>query len=107
MSTVKPTRKHKVSTSNFQSFIYKLLKATVDEVGVNAPAMQTLNSMVNDLFERIANEAGQLAKNSKRNTLNWHDIEAAVKLIVPGELGSNSVREGRRVLNKFTSEQSK
>ena len=105
MSTPTTTdkKKHTVSTHNFNSFIYKLLKSCVEDVGVNVPAMSALNSMVNDLFERIATEAGHLAKNAKRNTLNWHDVEAAVKLIVPGELGVNAVREGRITLDKFTA----
>lgn len=55
-----------------------------------------MNSIVFDVFERIANTGGQFARLSKRKTLSWNDLESAVKLIFPGELKRHALSESSR-----------
>ena len=43
-----------------------------------------MNSLVNDLFERIAGEAGNLARKSHRNTIGKKEVECAAKLVLNG-----------------------
>ena len=38
-------------------YIYNVLKQVHPNVGISAKAMSIMNSFVNDVFERIANEA--------------------------------------------------
>ena len=44
-----------------------------------------------DMFERIAEEAGCLARYNKRRTISHQDIETAVRLLLPGELRKHAI----------------
>ena len=50
-------------------YIYKVLKQVHPDTGVSRKAMSIMNSFVNDLFERIANEAYRLATTNVRLAL--------------------------------------
>ena len=64
-------------------YIYKVLKQVHPDTGVSRKAMSIMNSFVNDLFERIANEAYRLAHYNKRSTSSSHEIQTAVRLLLP------------------------
>lgn len=53
-----------------------------------------MNSFINDIFERIASEAGKLATYNKKATLSSREIQTAVRLMLPGELAKHAVSEG-------------
>ena len=61
-----------------------------------------MNSFINDIFERIAGEAGKLATYSKKATLSSREIQAAVRLMLPGELAKHPVSEGTKAVTKFS-----
>jgi len=65
--------------------------------------MSILNSFVNDIFERIANEASKLAAYNKRSTISSREIQTSVRLILPGELAKHAVSEGTKAVTKYTS----
>jgi histone H2B len=46
--------------------------------------MSIMNSFINDIFERIATEAGKLATYNKKATLSSREIQTAVRLMLPG-----------------------
>lgn len=46
--------------------------------------MEAMNSLVVDLFERIASEAATLVRKSNRNTIGKKEIESATKLVLNG-----------------------
>ena len=54
-----------------------------------------MNSIVADTFDNIMSEGRMLVINGKKSTLSSKDVETAVKLLIPGELGKGSVTEGR------------
>jgi len=60
--------------------------------------MSKMNSFVNDFFERIAEEAGKLAKHDKKATISSREIRTAVRLVLPGELGKYAISEGTKGL---------
>lgn len=86
----KDKKKKKRNVESYSYFIYKVLKQVHPEVGVNSKAMSVLNSFVKDIFERIALEASGLTKHSKKITLSSHEIQTAVRLILPGELAKHA-----------------
>ena len=86
---------------SFGIYIYRIMKQVHPEVEISKRAMSIMNSFVNDLFERIANEASRLAKYSKRSTLNSRDIQTAVRFILPGELARHAVSEGTKAVTKY------
>lgn len=66
-------------------------------------SVSILNSFVNDIFERVAGEAGKLSRFNKKNTLSSREIQTAVRLVLPGELAKHAVSEGTKAVTKFTS----
>merc|ERR1712226_1639307 len=84
-------------------YIYKVLKQVHPDTGVSSKAMSIMNSLVNDIFERIAAEASRLAHYNKRSTITSREIQTAVRLLLPGELAKHAVSEGTKAVTKYTS----
>ena len=68
-----------------------VLKQVHPDTGISNKAMAILNSFVNDIFERIASEAGKLSRYNKKSTLSSREIQTAVRLMLPGELAKHAV----------------
>lgn len=96
----KPRKPHK----SYARFICKVLKQVHPDLGITKKAMGIMDSFVNDLFERLAIEAGNLAKYVKRRTLSSRDIQASVRLVVPGELAKHAVSEGTKAVARYTKQ---
>ena len=62
-------KRHKKRKESYAIYIYKVLKQVHPDTGVSSKAMSIMNSFVNDLFERIANETSRLAHYNKRSTI--------------------------------------
>ena len=73
------------------------------ETGISKKGMAVMNSFINDIFERIASEAGKLVRYNKKGTLSSREIQTAVRLVLPGELAKHAVSEGTKAVTKFTS----
>lgn len=65
--------------------------------------MVIMDNFINDIFERIATEAGRLARYNKRHTITSREIQTAVRLILPGELAKHAVSEGTKAVTKYNS----
>ena len=96
-------KRSKVRKETFSSYIYKVLKQTHPDTGISQKSMSILNSFVNDIFERIANEASKLAAYNKRSTISAREIQTAVRLILPGELAKHAMNEGTRSVAKYSN----
>ena len=77
------------------------MKQVHPECKMSRNAMSIMNSMMKDLFDRIAAEASKLAMRSKRTTLISRDIQTAVRLIFPGQLAKHGVSEGTKAVAKY------
>ena len=116
MSDVKaPTQKadRKVKrVETYGTYILKVLKSIEGEdgkvnkeVGVSKRCMEAMNSLVNDLFERIATEASVLARKSHRNTIGKKEVESAAKLVLNGgELFKAAQDFATDAVSKYSSE---
>ena len=93
----------KKRVESYSSYIYRVLKQVHPDTGISNRAMSIMNSFVNDTFERIATEAGRLARYNKRHTLSSREIQTAVRLILPGELAKHAVSEGTKAVTKYSS----
>jgi histone H2B len=120
-------KKSKKRTESYSSYIYKVLKQVHPDTGISkkgtfetfcsnklfndfsisqicfATGMSIMNSFINDIFERIAGEAGKLATYNKKATLSSREIQTAVRLMLPGELAKHAVSEGTKAVTKFSS----
>ena len=52
-------KRHARRTETYSSYIYKVLKQVHPDTGISKKAMSIMNSFINDVFERIAGEAGR------------------------------------------------
>ena len=99
----KPGQKVKKAKQSFKIYVYKVLKQVHPDTGISSKAMNIMNSMVGDMFDRVASEASKLAKYNKKSTISSREIQTAVRLLLPGELAKHAVSEGTKAVTKYTS----
>eukprot|EP00742_Colponemidia_sp_Colp-10_P012015 GILJ01013432.1.p2 GENE.GILJ01013432.1~~GILJ01013432.1.p2 ORF type:complete len:145 (+),score=49.87 GILJ01013432.1:109-543(+) len=99
----KKDKRKKRRAETFSIYIYKVLKQVHPDTGVSKRSMSIMNSFINDIYERIAQEAGRLVRQNKKRTLSSREIQTAVRLVLPGELAKHAVSEGTKAVTKFTS----
>ena len=95
--------RHKKRKETYAIYIYKVLKQVHPDTGISSKAMSIMNSFVNDIFERIANESSKLSTHNGRSTISSREIQTAVRLLLPGELAKHAVSEGTKAVTKYTS----
>jgi len=93
----------KRQSNSYSSYIYKVLKQVHPDTGISRNAMIIMDNFINDIFERLAGEAGRLARYNKRHTLSSREIQTAVRLLLPGELAKHAVSEGTKAVTKYNS----
>lgn len=93
--------KKKKRTETYSTYIYKVLKQVHHDIGISNKAMAIMNSFINDIFERIANEAANLVRMTGTKTLSSREIQTAVRLILPGELAKHAISEGTKAVTKY------
>eukprot|EP01018_Ginkgo_biloba_P020949 Gb_12082 [translate_table: standard] len=99
----KGKKKAKKSSETYKIYIFKVLKQVHTDIGVSSKAMGIMNSFINDIFEKLANESSRLARYTKKPTITSREIQTAVRLALPGELAKHAVSEGTKAVTKFTS----
>ena len=71
------------------------------DTGISSKGMVVMCNFISDLFERIGNEAANVCRFSKKQTLSSREVQTAVRLILPGELAKHAVSEGTKAVTKF------
>ncbi|CAL5212200.1 unnamed protein product [Lathyrus oleraceus] len=99
-------KKRRKSVEGYQRYVYKVLKQVHPGMGVSSKSMVILNNFMNDMFERVASEASKLKDYTGNMTLSSREIQGAVKLVLPGELGKHAMAEGIKAVNNYTSYES-
>ena len=94
----KPKRR---AAESYKSYINKTLKQVHPKTRISKKGMMIMNNFVTDTFEKIAAEAAKLCRINKRATLGSRDVQAAVRLVLPGELSKHAVSEGTKAMTKF------
>ena len=105
----KPKRvtKRKKNTTAFHRDIYKVLKQIYATMGMRKDAHNVIESIVQDLLSRLQSETYTIIEKCGKKTVTARDIQAAVRLALPGELGKHAVAEGTRAVTKFASSNDK
>ena len=99
----KKKKKAKKGTETYKIYIFKVLKQVHPDIGISSKAMSIMNSFINDIFEKLAQEAARLARYNKKPTITSREIQTSVRLVLPGELAKHAVSEGTKAVTKFTS----
>ena len=96
-------KKKKKRVETYSTYIYRVLKQVHPDTGISKKGMSIMNSFINDIFEKMALEAGKLARYNKKSTLSSREVQTAVRLLLPGELAKHAVSEGTKAVTKFSS----
>jgi histone H2B len=92
-------------TEHFGIYIFKVLKQVHPDTGISKKSMGVMNSFINDIFDRIAQEAVKLVRYNKKKTLSSREVQTAGRLLLPGELSKHAVYEGTKAVTKYSSAQ--
>ena len=95
----KKKKRSKKSVETYKIYIFKVLKQVHPDIGISSKAMGIMNSFINDIFEKLAQEASRLARYNKKPTITSRKIQTVVRLMLPGELAKHAVS----AVTKFTS----
>ncbi|KAF8397775.1 hypothetical protein HHK36_016697 [Tetracentron sinense] len=95
--------RRKEGGEEYKRYVYRVLKQVHPEMGISSKAMRVLNGFMKDMFERLADEAARLSKYTQRMTLSSREIQSAVRLVLPGELGKHAVAEGTKAVTNYMS----
>ncbi|XP_009591672.1 histone H2B.2-like [Nicotiana tomentosiformis] len=90
-------------SEGYRRYVFRVMKQVHPDMGISSKAMTILNNLMGDMFERIAGEAATLSKYVGRATLASVDIQDAVKLVLPGELGKHAIAEGTKAVTTYVS----
>ena len=97
--TTAPRRRKRVETWNL--YIYKVLKQVYPEMGMSKKSMAIMNSICDDIFERLAREAAMLCKCNNKQTMDATALKCAVRMVLPGEISKHAISEGQKALSKY------
>ena len=97
----KRTRKDAGMRPSFKAYIFRVLKQVAPKAAISKNSIGILNSFANDLFERIAREAGSISRYAGKSTMTAREVQAAVRLILPGELCKHAVTEGTKAVTNL------
>ena len=101
---LKKTKKDKTKAKkneSYSSYIWKVLKQVHPDTGISSKAMSIMNSLVNDVFDKLATEAVTLSMRNKRLTVTAREVQSAARLVLPGELAKHAVSEGVKAVDKY------
>ncbi|GLT48818.1 hypothetical protein SLA2020_224170 [Shorea laevis] len=99
----KKKKRIKKSSETYKIYIFKVLKQVHPNIGISSKAMGIMNSFINDIFEKLVQEASRLAMYNKKPTITSLEIQTAIKLVLPSELAKHAVSEGTKAVTKFTN----
>ncbi|KAK6774707.1 hypothetical protein RDI58_029946 [Solanum bulbocastanum] len=97
----KKKKRSKKLTETYKIYIFKVLKQVHPDIGISSKAMGIMNSFINDIFEKLAQESSRLARYNKKPTITSREIQTAVRLVLPGELAKHAVSEGGKEISKI------
>ncbi|RVW66127.1 putative histone H2B.3 [Vitis vinifera] len=65
----KKKKRTKKSVETYKIYIFKVLKQVHPDIGISSKAMGIMNSFINDIFEKLAQESSRLARYNKKPTI--------------------------------------
>merc|ERR1719300_1353604 len=99
----KKKAKSKKSTVQFSRYIHRVLKSVAPNEGISKKSMSIMESFMLDVFDRITSQLHTLVRHERngRKTIATKDIQAATKLVLPGELATHAVNNGIQAVQHY------
>lgn len=89
------------SSVSFATYFPRVLKQVHTGLSVSHETLNIMDCFVKDMFERIAEEAGRLTRSNKRCTIMSEDIQTAVRLLLPGEMGKYAMSAATKSVIRY------
>uniref|UniRef100_A0A8C3VNR2 Core Histone H2A/H2B/H3 domain-containing protein n=1 Tax=Catagonus wagneri TaxID=51154 RepID=A0A8C3VNR2_9CETA len=86
---------------NYSLYVKRVLKEVVPQRSISSRTLDIINTMINDIFERISMEASNLMYFRNRCTLTPEDVQEAVYLLLPGKLAKHAVAFGSDAVYRY------
>ena len=96
-------RCHQDNFASFATYFRRVLKQVHTGLSLSHEAMNVMHSFVKHMFEQLAEEAGSLAHSSKHCTITSGEIQRAVRLLLPGEIGKHAVSEATKSVIRYNT----
>lgn len=87
----------------YKRYVFMVLKQVHPGMRISSKAMTVVNNMMNDMFERLADESAKLAAYTGKMTLSSREVQGAVRLVLPGDLGRHAIAEGAKAVAAYMS----
>ncbi|XP_032989388.1 late histone H2B.L4-like [Rhinolophus ferrumequinum] len=94
-------RRRRGCADSFATYFPRVLKSVHEGLSLSQEAVSVVDSFEKDIFERIAEEASHLVRNTQRTTLTSNEIQTAVRLLLPGELGKHAISEATKATLRY------
>lgn len=102
----------------FDTYIHRVLNQVHPDQRISGESVKLINDIVNYLALHISHKAVMLtkpldyeAKGRKtplgKKTISSRDVQAAVRLVIPGELAKHAMSQGAKAVTRYTSNASK
>jgi histone H2A len=88
---------------SFKPYIQIVLKQVHPDTAINSSALNMVNSMAEIIAKKVMSNANRMALHSELKTISSREIQSAIRVCLPGELGKHAVSEGVKAVTKFVS----
>ncbi|XP_014927579.1 histone H2B subacrosomal variant-like [Acinonyx jubatus] len=86
---------------NYSLYVNRVLKEVIPQRGISSHTLDIMNTLINDIFERISMEACSVMCFRNRCTLTLEDIQKAVYLLLPEKLAKYAVTFGSEAVQRY------
>ncbi|XP_004406435.1 PREDICTED: late histone H2B.L4-like [Odobenus rosmarus divergens] len=86
---------------SFATYFARVLKHVHEGLSLSQEAVSVMDSFIKETFERIGEEASRLARFTKRSTITTRELQIAVRLLLPGEIGKHAVSKTMKAAIRF------
>ena len=86
---------------NLELYIKRVLKDVHPGTGINGEALDLMNNLLLSFIKKLCENASISLANAGKKTLSSREIQGAVRLVLPRELGKHAVSEGTKAIIKW------
>lgn len=97
----KATRRRKPNNNSFQTYIFRVLRQVSPDSGISKKCMNVLDSMMNEVFHKLAVESLRLARYKKSATVSARDVMTACRILLPGQVSVHAISEATKAVTKY------
>ena len=83
------------------AYIYRVLKQVHPDTGISGSALEIMNALVGVVITKTTKNINQFFMRSDKKTIGAREVQSAVRLTFPGELGKHAVSEGTKAVTKY------